>query len=520
MSDQLSKRAHAPLHVMKFGGTSVGDAAAIRKVAEIVGDARDSRLVVVVSAMAGVTNKLIEAAKLAAADNRTAVQAIFDELRERHRVALGGLIDSVAVRRRVDQDIECVLQEGERLCEGAARSRALTPPAHDAISSLGERMSAPLVAAALAQCGVATEAIEATKLIQTDACHGSANPHLEATSQRCQEQLDPLLRAGIVPVVTGFIAATADGVLTTLGRGGSDYSATILAAALGADAATIWTDVDGMMTADPQFVPDAATIVKISYREAAELAQFGAKVLHPKTLAPVTMCGIPLWVRNTFAPHRGGTRIVAVANSIEGEVKGVAALADAVLVPLRGAEITSVPHVLGRVYSAAANAGAHVLVIAQSPAHNGVSLAVAASVAEQAVDSLRREFAEDLAKKRLEQIHLDHAIAIVTAVGNNLRSSNPAGRICAALGREGVNIIAIARGPSGGNVSAIVEKQDMRAALEAVHREFQLGRVDSQTLSDVTESATENGTEKATDGVTIRPVAWQYEPALGSANAD
>jgi aspartate kinase len=508
MGNTLSKRTDPPLHVMKFGGTSVGDAEAIQKVVEIVRGARDSRLVVVVSAMAGVTNRLIEAAKLAAASDRAAVQAIFGQLRDRHRVALAGLIDSAAVRRRVYQNIERVFREGQRLCEGTALLRELTPRAHDAISSLGERMSAPLVAAALVNAGVSSEAVEATQLIQTDAGHGAASPHLEATSKRSQARLYPLLRESIVPVVTGFIGSTEKGVLTTLGRGGSDYSATILAAALDADEATIWTDVDGLMTADPQHVPDAATIAEISYREAAELAQFGAKVLHPKTLSPVTACGIPLWVRNTFAPHRGGTRITPAGPSVEGSVKGVAAVGDAVLIRLRGVEAGGVSRALGRIYSAAAAAGVHVLVMAPSSGQDGVSLAVASSVAERAVDALRREFAEDLAQERLEQIHLDHGFAVVTAVGNSMRSSNAADRMSAALRHENVETIAITQGHSGCNLSVIVEKQDMRAALEAMHREFGLGAAASQPPSDETENAT------------IRPVAWQYEPALGSANAD
>ena len=157
------------------------------------------------------------------------------------------------------------------------------------------------------RCG--SEAIEATELIQTDSCHGSADPRMNVTGERCKARLRPLLRRGVVPVVTGFIGATAEGVLTTLGRGGSDYSATIVGAALDADEVIIWTDVDGLMTADPRLVPDASTIAEISYREAEEMARLGAKVLHPKTLRPVTQSGIPLWIRNTFAPELAGTKI-------------------------------------------------------------------------------------------------------------------------------------------------------------------------------------------------------------------
>jgi aspartokinase/homoserine dehydrogenase 1 len=315
------------LQIMKFGGTSVGDASAIQKVAEIVHAAsRESDLVVVVSAMSGVTNQLLEAAKHAAIGDRAAVQAIFSQLRSRHRAAIRELIHSIPQRVRVNLQLEQILEQGERLCESAVALSQLTPATRDAISSLGERLSAPMVAAALQERGVPSGAIEATELIRTDAGHGSAEPHMAATRELCHARLRPLLQNGIVPVVTGFIGATAEGRLTTLGRGGSDYSAAILGAALDANEVTIWTDVDGLMTADPRLVPGASTIAEISYREAAELARCGAKVLHPKTLSPVGESGIPIWIRNTFAPERRGTRITPAGPATEAAIKGLAVM--------------------------------------------------------------------------------------------------------------------------------------------------------------------------------------------------
>lgn len=315
------------LQIMKFGGTSVGDASAIQKVAEIVHAAsRESDLVVVVSAMSGVTNQLLEAAKHASIGDRAAVQEIFSQLRSRHRAAIRELIHSIPQRVRVNLQLEQILEQGERLCESAVALSQLTPATRDAISSLGERLSAPMVAAALQERGVPSGAIEATELIRTDAGHGSAEPHMAATRELCHARLRPLLQNGIVPVVTGFIGATAEGRLTTLGRGGSDYSAAILGAALDANEVTIWTDVDGLMTADPRLVPGAPTIAEISYREAAELARCGAKVLHPKTLSPVGESGIPIWIRNTFAPERRGTRITPAGPATEAAIKGLAVM--------------------------------------------------------------------------------------------------------------------------------------------------------------------------------------------------
>jgi aspartate kinase len=295
---------------MKFGGTSVGDASAIQKVVDIIRDAsRDSDLVVVVSAMSGVTNQLIEAAVQSALGDRISVATIFQELRNRHGAVVNTLIHTAEARSRIGRKMDRLFQEGEQLCQCAKHRRELEPSTRDSISSLGERLSAPIVAAVLVQHGVASEAIEATALIQTDSHHGAADPQMDVTRKLCQQRLRPLVQKGVVPVVTGFIGATAEGVLTTLGRGGSDCSATILGAALDADEVIIWTDVDGLMTADPRLSPDASTIREISYREAEEMAQLGAKVLHPKTLRPVAQSGIPLWIRNTFAPHLAGTKI-------------------------------------------------------------------------------------------------------------------------------------------------------------------------------------------------------------------
>src|SRR5438132_6620748 len=259
--------------------------------------------------MGGVTDKLVEAATQAESGNRAAVAVMFEGLAKQHGEAVSALIHSTAERSRIGQRIGETFEEGDHLCQGTIQLRELTLRARDSISSLGERLSAPLLAAALGDCGMASEAIEATELVVTDSYHGGAEPRMDLTRERSEARLRPLLEAGIVPVITGFIGATAEGVLTTLGRGGSDYSATILASALDADEVIIWTDVDGLLTADPRVVSGACTIPEIAYHEAAELAYFGARVLHRKTLRAVTQRGIPVWIRNTFAPERPGTKI-------------------------------------------------------------------------------------------------------------------------------------------------------------------------------------------------------------------
>src|SRR5437764_1324978 len=288
----------------------------------------------VVSAMSGVTNRLIDAAHHAKRGEREASKALADALRAQHFEALAALVPDEKSRTPVQTRVEELLAEGLRLYEGTALLRELTPRTLDAICSLGERFCAPVFAAALSAMGVASVPIEATELIVTDSFHGGADPQAAATRQRSQARLGPLLKAGQVPVVTGFIGATSDGLLTTLGRGGSDYSATILGAALDAEEIIIWTDVEGVLTADPRLVSEARSIPEISYREAAELAYFGAKVLHPKTLRPVLPAGIPVWIRNSFYPEKLGTKITQKGKSIGGGVKALTAIRDVALISL------------------------------------------------------------------------------------------------------------------------------------------------------------------------------------------
>ena len=491
---------------MKFGGTSVGDASCMRKVAEIIRAASaESDIVVVVSAMSGVTNKLIEAAVRSEAGNREAVETIFAQLRERHEIVVEALIQSDEERRRIGESMQKFFEEGERLCQGTLLLGELTPRARDSISSLGERLSAPLLAAVLADRGLASECIEATEVVVTDSYYGGAEPWMDLTREACAVRLHPLLQQGIVPVVTGFIGANEDGVLTTLGRGGSDYSATILGAALDADEVIIWTDVDGLLTADPRLVPGASTISEISYRQAAELAYFGAKVLHPKTLRPVMQRGIPLRIRNTFEPEKLGTRITPAGPPNCQGVTAITAISDAALITVGGPGLAEVQDVIGRTFATAAAVRADVLLISQSSSQNDICLVVSSAVAKRTVEELRHEFAHDLAHEKVEHITLDATVAIVTVVGKRVRGmSGIVGRTFAALGRQNVEIAAIAHGVSECNITFAVAQKDMKAALVAAHQEFQLGELDSNMLS-----------AGSTD-----PTPWYCEAKRATAKAD
>ncbi len=473
------------LQVMKFGGTSVGNAECIARAAKIICQgAAQGRCVAVVSAMSGVTNRLIEAAKTAQTGNRSAALAVIQELLTLHETALTTLVNNKDEGARVRAKLGAVLAEGSRFCEGTALLRELSPRTMDAISSLGERLSAPLVAAAVKELGLKSEAVEATELIVTDEFHGGAEPQMEQTRERSQARILPLLENGVVPLVTGFLGATPGGELTTLGRGGSDYSATILGAALDADEVIIWTDVDGVLTADPRLVTEAQTISEISYREAAELAYFGAKVLHPKTLRPVVQAGIPVWIRNSFAPEKPGTKITPEGQNIGGGVKALTAIRDVTLISVGGPGIVGLPDVVARTFSTTAEVRANVLLISQSSSQNDICFGVSSADAQKTVEALRKEFAQDLDHHKVEHIRVDPQIAIVAVVGQNMCGTpGIAGRTFNTMGKEGVNLIAIAQGSSETNISFVIEEQSVVPALRSLHLEFGLHKsaIESRT---------------------------------------
>lgn len=473
------------LRVMKFGGTSVGDGDCMRRAAEIVQSAAaQSRVVVVVSAMSGVTNRLVEAAHRAESGEKEFLRELPGDLRRQHELALEVLVLDLTRRAATLEAWRQVLEELERLLQGTFLLRELTPRVLDAVSGIGERLSAPLLAAAIGEAGTSSEAVSGTELIVTDHHHGRAEPLMEQTRERAVARLRPLLNQGIVPVVTGFIGATPGGVPTTLGRGGSDYSATILGAALGAQETVIWTDVDGVMTADPRLVPAARTLPEISYNEAAELAYFGAKVLHPNTLRPVTAAGVPVWIRNSFAPEKPGTKISAKGVSASGGVKALTAIRDVTLVTVGGPGIVGRPDVLARSFAATAETRTSVLLVSQSSSQNDICFAIPSPDQKRTLEALRNAFAPEIAEQTVEHVTGNSNIAIVAVVGENMRGiPGIAGRVFGALGRAGVNIIAIAQGSSEYNISLIIEVSAMQRAVAALHAEFRLHEAASSSPS-------------------------------------
>ncbi|MEP7270099.1 MAG: aspartate kinase [Acidobacteriota bacterium] len=316
------------IRVMKFGGTSVGNAECFRRSADILANsAKEQATVAVVSAMSGITNTILEAGARAACGHQAAGFQLADMLQCRHSSIAHALVSDENERRELQGEIKILASAAGRLCDELAGLASENARLSDALCSIGERLSARLLAAALTERGILAVAIDATALLVTSDDHGEAEPDLAATRARVRTTLRPLIGAGIVPVITGFIGATLEGIPTTLGRGGSDYSATIVAASLDAESVIIWTDVDGVMTADPKLVPGARTISEMSYREATTFAQAGAKVIHPKTLRPVASAGIPVQIRNTFTPDAEGTWVRGAHQNARYPILGIAARA-------------------------------------------------------------------------------------------------------------------------------------------------------------------------------------------------
>jgi aspartokinase/homoserine dehydrogenase 1 len=459
---------------MKFGGTSVGSADAIARAANLVleGASRWDRLTVVVSAMSGVTDALTRGARTAAAGDGGIYRAVVTELRALHYGTVDALLSPNGERAALLATVDEFLDEYAAFCHSVYILGEVTPRAMDAITSLGERLNARVLAALLRQRGASSEAVDATGLIVTDDTFQDAMPLLDATRARVSDRLAPLLEAGTIPVVTGFVAATGDGVTTTLGRGGSDFSAAILGVCLDADEVWIWTDVDGVMTADPHIVPAARVIPVLSYNEVGELAYFEAKVLHPRTIRPVVERGIPLWVKNAFNPTCPGTRIVREPENARGTVKAVTAIEGLSMVTVEGRGMMGVPGIAARTFTAVASQGASVLMISQASSEQSICFVIPTEMAPRVIRAVEEEMALELARRDVDRVWSLDGVVIVTAVGAGMRGTpGVAARIFGALGQGEINVIAIAQGSSECSVSLVVSAEAAAKAIEHIHRE-------------------------------------------------
>ncbi len=459
---------------LKFGGTSVGNADAIAQTVSVIAQTKthDPRLVVVTSAMSGVTDMLVNSARAAAAGRRQPYLDAREALLQKHMAAARALIANAEDLAHYEQYIEEQVRFFARLCSSIHVLGELTPRGLDVVSGLGERMAAPLLAAALRARGVDAAWVDATEVIVTDDHFGEAAPIITLTCARAQSRLRPMMDAGVVPVVTGFIGATESGIPTTLGRGGSDFSAAILGACLDVDEVQIWTDVNGILTADPRIVPEARTLRQLSYNEAAELAYFGAKVIHPKTMLPAVERNIPIRILNTFDPH-GPSTVITRQPQRNGLVKAISAIRDLTLMNVEGRGMMGVPGIAARTFRAVADVQANVLMISQASSEQSICFVIPSHRSESVQQALEREFERELALHDIDRVRPVHNVAIIAVVGAGMRGTpGIAGRLFSALGEAGVNVIALAQGSSESNISMVVDRADLETAVRAIHQAF------------------------------------------------
>jgi bifunctional aspartokinase / homoserine dehydrogenase 1 len=460
------------LLVMKFGGTSMGSAERIKVAAQICSEQKKRRPVVaVVSAMSQVTDLLLNTLRHAEAGDEAGIEVNLERLAQRHLETCDELL-SESRRDTTTVGILELVADFRRIAHGMLMLGERPPRSVDEAVAIGERLSALLISEYLQSSGLAAQDINASDVIVTDAVFGNATPMMDETRKKTGQILRPLLERGVIPVVTGFNGATMDGRATTLGRGGSDYSASILAAALDASELWIWTDVDGIMSADPRLVPDARVLDTVTYSEAAELAYNGAKVLHPRTLAPLIERQIPVWSKNSFHLEHPGTRIVSTMEAPPGP-RAVTSMANVALISMEPASsAVSSSRLMSRALEALADANAEVLAFTSSSYRQSFCFLVRKEELGVAMKSLESDLALELTHGYLKPIEVDENVGLLAIVGEGMRGTpGLAGRIFSAISQKDVNIIAIAQGSSELTISVVVHRDGLERAIQAVHKE-------------------------------------------------
>ena len=463
---------------MKFGGTSVANGKNIRHVAKLIADNRsnDCRVVAVVSALEGVTNQLIQAAEEAKKGNREYIHKFKQEILERHLTTAKEAIKNKQLEDAAEHVVKARICELEQVLTGIVFVGELTPKSRDTVISFGEKLSAPIVSGALKDIGLESEHLTGGEAgIVTDNNFGEAGLLLNFTKYQLKKNLEPMLKKGTVPVLTGFIAATQDGETTTLGRGGSDYTATIVGAALEADEVWIWTDVDGLMTSDPKIVPEAKIIPEMSFQEATELTIFGAKAMHPRALEPARKDGIPVRIRNVFNPDNPGTLILQDEQiKTKDGVKAVTIVKNVAVITVSGAGMVGAPGTAAKVFEVLGKENINILMISQSVSEANISLVIQRNLLERAVNTLEIAL---LGRDFIREVMSEDDVCVVAVLGAGMKGiPGVASRIFSAVSQKGINVRMIAQGSSELNVSFVVKEKDGTETVRAIHKEFKLSK--------------------------------------------
>jgi aspartate kinase len=460
--------------VMKFGGTSIGDGKRIRQVAELIKkSARNDRVVVVTSALNSVTDQLV--AIVAKARKGDPSDSALDSLQKRHEQVLPEAISKQEIRNRVGQEVSSLMQMLRNVVQGGTLLKELTPRSTDYVLSFGERLAATIIAGALEDIELKSMYLSGGEAgIITDDNFGEATPLLNVTRQKVLKTLGPLLDSGIVPVVTGFIGATQNGDISTIGRGGSDYSSTIIGSCIDADEVWIWTDVEGLMTADPKVVKNCHLIPEISYAEAAEMVLLGAKAMHPRALEPAKERGILVRIKNTFNPNSNGTLISKDVKVKKGEiVKGIAAIKDVALINISGMSMAGMPGTAGRVFDVLGKNGINIIMISQSISESNISFLVRRNQLHKALNILEIGL---LGRSSVRDVTFEDDVSAVAIIGAGMKGTpGVASRLFGAVAKKHINVRMIAQGSSELNISFVVSELDCDEVVRTIHDEFKLG---------------------------------------------
>lgn len=469
------------MKVLKFGGSSVGNPEAVENVISVIASNKDENggLVVIVSAFKGVTDQLFNVAELASEGNDD-YQVTLGEIEQRH---ISAIRKHIPAKNQSDviTNFKITLNELEDVLQGVSLVHELTKKTLDFIVGFGERFSALVLTACLNSRGIKAMYTDTRQLIKTDENFGEARVQTAHTYNNIKSFVES--NSGSVVVATGFISSTNKNESTTLGRGGSDYTAALFGAALTADQIEIWTDVDGLMTADPRKVKRAFPVKNASYEEAMELSHFGAKVIYPPTIQPALKSGIPIIIRNTFKPESPGTLIKKHVDKQGSIIRGISSIDDVALITIKGSGMIGVSGVASRIFNALAGRQINIILITQSSSEHTVTLAVSPNQAESARAAVQEEFDAELKKDAIDEIRIEKDLSIIAVVGDNMRQiPGIAGRVFNALGRNGINIVAIAQGSSERNISFVVNRNNERKAMNTLHDAFFLSGVKSVNL--------------------------------------
>jgi aspartokinase/homoserine dehydrogenase 1 len=460
------------MQVLKFGGSSVGTTDAISKVIAIVkARVTNTPTIVVVSAMSGVTDQLILLAQTASQGNE-GYKTIIQQLEQKHVDEVGVLLPTTQQDATLTI-VKALIQEIETLCEGLYVQNELSLRMQDHLMSYGEILSSKIIAAAFEAEGVDQVWLDSREMIKTNSSYSSAVVDRALTNTTIQQYFSNPSNQHALYMAPGFIASNAEGHTTTLGRGGSDYTAAIYAAALSTSILEIWTDVSGMMTADPRIVPNAKAIPKISYHEAMELSHFGAKIIYPPTIQPVMQAHIPVWIKNTFEPEHPGTLIENASPKDDNAVRGISSIKDICLLSLEGAGMVAIPGFTKRLFDALAKKQISIILITQSSSEHSISVGVSIQDTHLAKIAVDAEFEEEINIQLLEPLIIEKELSIIALVGEQMRNHpGVSGKMFTVLGDNGINIRAIAQGSSEKNITAVIEAHDVHKAMNVLHEAF------------------------------------------------